>query len=213
MADGLSKKDLGCGLMYRLEAVQDVLLEREDTKYDRDFLIVGKHPDYPNKRSLIQFQTPIIESGQEIDWAKMYLYYWYAHKAGWHTVYQTKYISRTLQVHQVKKDWIEGEATSVLRRTGVAWSRQYLALDGSDADERPLDAVTIYTDRPEGYVEFDVTGAVRNWEADKETNYGLLIWATNEKEEGRDLRFHGRKKEEQYRPFIRVLCKRADPPN
>ena len=213
MATELSSKDLGIGLMYRLEAVKDVLLERGDANYDHlDFLIIGHMPEYPYKRTLIQFQTPNIESGQEIEWAKMYLYYWYGHKASWQTVQQSKYISRTLQVHQVKKDWVEDEATSVLRRTGLAWSRQYLALDGSDADERPLDAVTIYTDRPEGYVEFDVTGAVRNWEAEKETNFGLVIWATNEKEIGRDLRFWGRKKEE-YRPFIRVLCKKSDSSN
>ena len=205
MAEGLATSK--CRVMYKLKAVKDVLLERGHTNFDHlDFLIVGKHPEYPNKRSLIQFEDPIIESGQEIDWAKMYLYFWYGHKASWHTVYYTKYIPRTLQVHQVKKDWVEEEATSVLRRTGVAWSKQYLALDGIDADPRPLDAVTIYTDRPEGYVEFDVTGAVRNW-VNGEPNHGLVVWATNETEEGRDLRFYGRKGKEQ--PFIQVLCKKS----
>ena len=90
------RSDLGSGLVYRLAAVKDVWLEAGDTNYDHlDFLIVGKHPEYPNKRSLIQFEKPTFaEEGRELKWAKMYLYYWYAHKASWHSVYQTKYISR-----------------------------------------------------------------------------------------------------------------------
>ena len=205
MAKELVAKNLGIGLMYRLEAVKDVRLLRGDTNYDTDEIVA----EHPNKRSLVQFQDPIVESGQEVDWAKMYLYFWHEQNETPHSVYETKDISRTIQVHQVKKDWIEDEATIVLRRTGVAWKRQNLALDGSDADEIPLDAVTIYTDRPKGYVEFDVTGAVKSW-VNGEPNYGLVIWATNEKEEGRDLRFYGRKEEERYQPFIRVLCKKVE---
>ena len=108
----------------------------------------------------------------------------------------------------MKKDWVETEATSVFRCSGVTWSQPYLALNGRDpdAEERPLDAVTIYINRPAGYVEFDVTDAVRDW-ADGQPNYGLLLWATNETEEGRDMRFYGRKKEEQFQPFIQVHCK------
>ena len=34
-------------------------------------------------------------------WAKMYVYYVYAHKASWHTVQQTPAISRHIQVYQV----------------------------------------------------------------------------------------------------------------
>ncbi len=39
-----------------------------------------------------------------------------------------------------------------------------------------------------GYMEFDITAAVQNWQSG-DPNHGLLIWATNELEEGRDIRF------------------------
>ena len=41
------------------------------------------------------------------------------------------------------------------------------------------------------YVRFAITGAVRNWKSG-ESNHGLLVWATNEDDEGCDLRFYSR---------------------
>ncbi len=37
----------------------------------------------------------------------------------------------------------------------------------------------MFTGRPAGYVEFDITEAMRNWKSGQ-PNYGLLVWATNE---------------------------------
>lgn len=198
--------DLGRGLIFRLETVKDVFLESGDRNFEQhDFLLVGKHPQYPKKRTLIQFEDLYKDNRLNIRWAKMYLYFWYAHKASWMTAEQVPHISRTLQVHQVKKEWEEVQATSLFRVTAERWSQPYLALDGTDAARDPLDTVSISAKRPPGYVEFDVTEAVRNWDT-HDTNYGLLIWATNENEEGRDLRFYDRKRAEEFRPFIHVLC-------
>ena len=200
--------DLGAGPVFRLETVKDVLLESGSRNYEHlDFLIVGNHPQYPKKRSLIQFEDLQKSKHLNIKWAKMYLYFWYAHKASWHTVKQTPYISCMLQVHQVKKHWREDEATSTFRAPSKTWSEPYLALDGTDAVQESLCAVPIHTSRPSGFVEFDVTAAVENWDRG-EPNHGLLIWATNENEEGRDLRFYDRKRENEVRPFINVLCEK-----
>ena len=90
----------------------------------------------------------------------MYLYFWYAHKASWHTVQQTPYISRHLRVHQVKKSWSESQATTTNRYSWIRWSSSYLALDGSDAAAYPQSGdVVMYPGQPSRYVDFDVTEA------------------------------------------------------
>ncbi len=179
--------DTGQGLLYRLSVEQDVLLSGTSNYNHLEFLIVGQHPQYPNKRSLIQFESLPAECAQ-IKWAKMYLYFVYAHKASFHTVQQTPYISRPIQVHQVNVSWDETQANAQYRLFGVRWSKPYLALDGTDADRDYLDTVTLYAARKRGYMEFDITAAVQNWQSG-DPNHGLLIWATNELEEGRDIRF------------------------
>ena len=153
---------------------------------------------------LLQFQD-LPSTCKEIKWTKMYLYYWYSHKASFMTVQQVPFIVRTLQVHQIKKQWNETQATSVDRLSGRPWSSSFLALNGSDAASHIQDNVKLYTYHPgEQYIEFDITVAVRNWKSG-EPNCGVLVWATNENEKGRDIRFYSRKRTTG-KPYVNVLC-------
>ena len=56
----------------------------------------------------------------------------------------------------------------------MPWSAPYLATNGTDACAYVQDCVPLYTGRPAGYIEFDVTDAVKNWLAG-DPNYGLLL--------------------------------------
>lgn len=159
---------------------------------DRNFLIVGKMPEYSRKRILIQFEDiPEEYANRKIKWAKMYLYYWKYHKASWQEYEQAPMIPRDLQVHQLLKSWNESETTSVNRSNDSKWNEPFVALDGSDAAAAPLSSVTVHPQRPRGYIEFDVTEAVSNW-CTGQPNCGLLIWATNEDSNGVEIRFRGR---------------------
>ena len=40
---------------------------------------------------------------------------------------------------------------------GVEWSIPYLGLNESDAVAEALDTMTVYTGRPSGHIEFDIT--------------------------------------------------------
>ena len=136
----------------------------------------------------------------------MYLYFWHAYKSSWDSEQDSPYLPCQLQVHQVNQEWSETQATRDNRLTNTPWSQDYLAIDGTDASPYVLDSVGIFTGRPSGYVEFDVTTAVENW-LDGDSNYGLLVWDTTEDVDGRDLRFYSR--EQSYstrRPQIFVLC-------
>ena len=107
----------------------------------------------------------------------------------------------------MKKYWNEAEATSLYRYRRYRWSSQWLSLDGRDAEASPQRGmVTIFPNRHRGFVEFDITDAVKSWRSGT-PNYGLLIRATNELASGRDIRFaSNRYSDTSKRAFVQVLC-------
>lgn len=90
----------GRGTVYMLRVTQDVSLERATRNYNwLPYLMVSKHPDFPNKRTLVQFENvPRSCSSSKILSAKMYLYYVYAHKPSWHSIHKTPFVPCYLQV-------------------------------------------------------------------------------------------------------------------
>ena len=135
----------------------------------------------------------------------MYLYYEYSHKPSFHSVTQTPFIILIIQAHRVLKSWNETQATSEKNSTAF-WHQPYLGLDDTDASSCPTGYPIIYTRRAPGFVEVEVTSAVREWMAGK-PNYGLLIWATNEDQRGRDTRFNSKSHSDSSRhPYIQLNC-------
>ena len=205
---GLTISNNGDGNIYKLKVVQDVTLEKSNVNYNYlQYLLVARHPQYPLKRSLIQFENlPASCPLNKIRWAKMYLYFAYAHKASWQSVSQAPYLTHTIHIHQVKQSWVETQATSILRKNGKTWFKEYLDL-GKDAEYKPVcPATTIYTSRPRGFVEFDITGAIRSWKQGF-YNYGLLLKVVNEQSNGRDLRFFSKESADSSKhAFVNVMC-------
>jgi len=138
----------------------------------------------------------------------MYLYFVYAHKASWHSIYRTPWIPRYLQVHLVYKSWKESQATSTKRDNyGHRWGTPYLGLNNIDAESAPQpQTVTIFPYRPRGFVEFDITNAVRRWSKGLPNN-GLVIRATNELTPGRGIRFASKAmSDKKQHAYVLVLC-------
>ena len=202
----LLKNDYGNGILYRMNATDDVFVYNGYNQDFRDFLIVGNHPGFPLKRTLVKFED-IPNTCKSIQWAKMYLYFWYSHKASFMSDEEVPYIPRPLQVNQIMKYWNENTATRDNSQPGVKWSTRYLGLDGSDANASALDVVTVYTGRPHGHMEFDITQAAKNWLLGQ-PNYGVVISATNEEIQGREARFYSRERGNEWRdhPRMSVLC-------
>lgn len=203
----LTPLDFGDGNLFKLTVTQDVWLEDGSNKNNHNILIVGKHADYDKKRSLFQFQSISSTDCPVVRWAKMYAYFEYAYNSEWLTTQDAPYTTRTLLVHLVKKQWKETEATVNQRMNGVSWGSPWLNMNNDDAEAFPQDIVTFYTERPQGFVEFDITNAVTSWIAGTTPNYGVLLWALDENVDGRDLRFSS-----NYEPdagkhaFINVMC-------
>ncbi len=212
VTQGLTTYDTGKGILYTLNVTKDVALESAASNMDwLEFLMVSKHPGYPNKRSLVQFENlPGACPEIKIKSAKMYLYYVYAHKPSGHSITMTPYIPRYMQAHLVKKYWNEGQATRTKRTSILNWSSPWLGLDGTDAEAIPQDwnPVTIFP-HPGSFsrfVEFDITRAVKSWSSGVRNN-GLVVRAVNELEPGRGIRFASDTYEDDSkRAFARVLC-------
>lgn len=201
-----AQTNVGAGTLYKLKVVEDVWLEQSTKNYNSyQWLIVGNHIQYPKKRSLLRFEdTP--SDCKSVNQAMMYLYYSYSHKASRLSVNQAPFITRKIQAHRVLKSWKETEATTTNRYNGASWQKVYLGLDNTDADSHPTGKTTIYAGRPSGFVEIDVTLAVKYWSAGK-PNYGLLIWATNEDKYGRDTRFFSKSNgDSSTHPYIVINC-------
>ncbi|XP_032235387.1 uncharacterized protein LOC116617085 [Nematostella vectensis] len=199
--------DTGSGTIYRLHVTQDVAIESPSGNHNNlPYLLVGKHPRYPNKRSLLQFESPP-RSGCQIQWAKMYMYFVYAHKASWHSPHQAPYLNRDIMIHRVLKPWNEGQANTRYRMSNYPWSQLYLGLDGTDAENMPQSpSTTMFSYRPSGFVEFDVTRAVKDW-AGGSPNYGLVVRVKDESVDGRGLRFASNADpDSQHHAFIHVKC-------
>jgi len=206
----LSVWDSGDGMRYRLNVVQDVWLESSGNNGNEELLIVGKHPLWDKKRTLVQFDSITKEDCpiERLRWAKMYIWYEYAHKWSAQTVYDAPFKSRALQVHRVKQQWKESEATRFQRMSGVSWGTPWLGIDNVDAEIIPQDyqPTRIYTSRPKSYVEFDVTLAVKSWIQGK-ANYGLLMYALDENTDARDIRFLSSESDDEGKhPFVNVMC-------
>ena len=66
--------------------------------------------------------------------------------------------------------------------------------------------LSAYDFRPSGFMEFDITEAMRNWR-NGDPNYGVLLMATNENDLGRDIRFYSNADSDSTRhAFVNVLC-------
>ena len=183
------ESDLGPGItVYKLKVVEDVSLESQTTNYNYlQYLLTGFHPGYPKKRSLLRFED--VPSGcKSVSHAMMYIYYVYSHKASFYTVDQAPFITRTIQAHRVCRSWKETQATRTKRDSYNNWHTEWLGFNNIDAISSYTGQTTIYASRPSGFVEIEVTSAVKAWKSGY-PNYGVVISATNENRVGRDTRF------------------------
>ena len=208
--------DYGDGIIHKLNIVQDVTLERTSNMNYLQFLLIARLTFYPLKRSLVQFEN--LRSTcppSKIRYAKMYLYFAYAHRASFRSMKSQPYLKHTFQVYRVLKPWKEREATIDYRQRGLKWNNRLLNI-GKDTesqsqcecfdDASKCSPTTLYPPRPSGFMEFDVTKAMRSWSKGA-PNYGLLVKVFNEAANGRDIRFYSKSyRNSRQHPFIFVTC-------
>lgn len=130
---------------YILRVVEDVTLERGSTNFNYlQYLIVGKHPGFPLKRSLMRFENIPAECVLPLE-ATLHIYFVYAHKASY--IPSLPDVTRHIIAHTVLKSWSESQATSTKRNSWSNWSKPWLGLGGTDAAPAGLFSTAV-TARP-----------------------------------------------------------------
>ena len=117
--------------------------------------------------------------------AQMKMYYYGTGGSVW--------VDRWLQAHQILVNWAEAQATSVNRLTGTAWNVAYVGLNDIDAKSSYESTLLFYLvggQQVYGWKSWDLTSLTQKWVSGTATNYGVVLWATNETTDGKDLRFY-----------------------
>ena len=113
---------------------------------------------YHKKRMLLYLPSTC----KQIKWAKTHLYYWYSHKANFRTVKQIPSIAWTLQVHWIKKQWSDTQATSAICQSGRAWISPFLALDWFDvANYVHNNKITCLNQPVRVYIDFNIIDGLK----------------------------------------------------
>jgi len=98
-----------------------------------------------------------------------------------------------VQVHQMLVEWDEGIATKDLRlfeEIGIPWSTPYAGINGTDANAQYESTLLFQETTATGWKTWDLSALTQKWVNGSATNYGVILWATNENTDGKDLRFH-----------------------
>ena len=127
---------------YRLQVTKDVTLESGLTNFNYlEYLIVGTHPGFPLKRSLMKFQSIPSECTLPLQ-AALNIFFVYAHKASYMSDSQVPSFTRYITAHTVLKSWVESEATSTKRSNSANWDSPWLNL-GTDAESVVLSTTAV----------------------------------------------------------------------
>ena len=191
-------------LLCHLLATEDVFIYNSLNQNHFDFLIVGLHPRYPLKRSLLKFED-IPPTCNVILQANMYVHYWYAHKASFLSESEVPWIPRPIEARQILKSWRENEATRFKRLVNSQWNLPYMDLNDIDARSDIDDIRTISRNTSRGFISWNVTKTAANWLAGQPNN-GIVLSAQNEDVQGREIRFYSRERALSLRPYLEVLC-------
>ena len=127
---------------YTLKVTEDVCLERGSRNYNYlPYLLIGTHPRYPLKRSLLKFQNIPSECTFPSK-ATLHIFFVYAHKASFMSVAQVPAVKRYIVAYTVLKSWTESQATSTKRNKWARWDKQWLNL-GTDAESLATSSTTV----------------------------------------------------------------------
>ena len=103
------------------------------------------------------------------------------------------WIDRWVQAHQLLVEWDEGIATKDLRlfeEIGIPWSTPYAGINGTDANTQYESTLLFQETTATGWKTWDLSALTQKWVNGSATNYGVILWTTNEGTDGKDLRFH-----------------------
>jgi len=150
-------------------------------------LVIGKSSGSFKKRTIIKFNISGVPSYATVLNAQMKLRYYGTSGSTW--------IDRWVQAHQLLRHWREMEADSLKRRVGSNWLTPRGKI-GPGSDSTLVDAngqyesTLLFKDLEyPAWKSWDLTALTQKWINSTATNYGVILWATNEDVNGMNLFF------------------------
>ncbi|MCI0553493.1 MAG: DNRLRE domain-containing protein, partial [Anaerolineae bacterium] len=86
--------------------------------------------------------------------------------------------------------WNEAQATSVNRPSSTPWNVAYVGLNDIDAKSSYESTVLFQSGQTGTWKIWNLAALTQKWVNGTATNYGVVLWATNETTNGYDVRFH-----------------------
>jgi RHS repeat-associated protein len=131
---------------------------------------------------------------------QMKLYYYSASNGG-----SGSWVDRWVQAHQILVNWNETQATRDNRLTGTPWNVAYVGLNDIDAKSTYESTILFQSGQTNTWKSWDITALTQKWVNGTATNYGVVLWATNEGTNGYDLRFRASEyTTTSLRPYLQV---------
>jgi len=166
-------------------ASDDVWLEGTLNNGSSTQFLIGKAAGFAKKRTLIKFTTSGVTPSATVLNAQMKLYYYTANGGS-----GGSWVDRWVQAHQVLVNWNEAQATRDNRLTSTPWNVQYVGLNDIDAKSGYESTMLFQTGQTGTWKIWDLTALTQKWVNLSASNYGVVLWATNEATDGYDLRFY-----------------------
>ncbi len=172
-------------------------------------LAVGKFPNTSQykARTLINFNLSGIPSTAIVLRATMNLKYYEAVNFG-----GGAWVDRWVQAHQMLVSWNEAQATKDNRLTGTAWNATYGKIGGTvppaDDANGQFESTTLFwqNETLPVWKSWELTALTQKWLNGTASNYGVVLWATNEDTDGYTSRFHSSEATNSSdRPYVEVV--------
>ena len=145
-------------------------------------LIIGKSSGTDKKRTIIKFNISGVPYNAMVLNAQMKLRYYGTTGSTW--------VDRWVQAHELLLiDFAENETNRDGRTVDLEWYLPYAAIDGRDAKAQYESTVLFQTGEIASWKNWDLTALTQKWVSNSTTNFGVILWATNEDTDGMNLWF------------------------
>ena len=191
------------GNTLNLSITADTWVEGAASHGSHEYLIVGKHAGYAKKRSLLRADVDQLAPGTPISKATLWIYFNYAHAS---SAMPEACIDRVMAVHEVLIPWAEDWATKIKATGSKNWTEPLCGVNDADAASVATTSDYWVCTEIQTWKSFDITPLVQQWIDNPDSNNGVLLWAENEDDPGRDFRMYSRNASDaSLHPYVEVV--------
>ena len=198
-------------IVVKEQATDDTWLEDYSPKGTNNLLIVGKAAYYPKKRTTLKFPISNIPDDATIESSYLKVFYYGKGKASWST---ETFIPRYIRANIIFTNWSESSADAYYPWKSTPYGSFGTEPGSSDYYSDEEDEI-LFDINSGCWKEFNLIRAVNAWRdgylgtLEGIQNFGVVLWATNEDEDGYDLRMRSSEYSDiNYKPYLEITYRK-----